>query len=202
MGSPKKISSGSPLKSAFGFGKGRITLMKKLSRKQWIIIAVGVVVGGAILRSVTNGGSDLPADTTTLVQEEAPTATIGFDSPLDLGNGIFVTVSAPTRFTPTTFMTNIDQKPKTSNQFDVIIKNGGKTDLDFTTFSLQAASGENVCFDVLGDLNINGAPTEVLKAGSDATFKYGVGCQAAASDPLSLTVRIGESKVQVDGKLA
>ncbi len=176
--------------------------MKKLSRKQWIIIAVVVLVGGSILRSVTNGGSDLPADTTTLVQEEAPVATIGFDSPLDLGGGVFVTVSAPTRFTPTIFMTNIDQNPKTSNSFDVIIKNGGKTPLDFTSVSLEAASGSNVCFDVLGDLDINGAPTEALKAGGEVSYKYGVGCQAAAGDPLTLTVRIGASTVQVDGKIA
>ena len=176
--------------------------MKKLSRKQWIIIAVVVLIGGAILRSVTNGGSDAPVDAATLVQEEAPVATIAFDSPLDLGGGVFVTVSSPSRFSPTTFMTNIDQKPKTSNSFDVIIKNGGKTPLDFTTVSLQAASGANVCFDVLGDLDINGAPTEALKAGSEVSYKYGVGCQAAAGDPLTLTVRIGESTVQVDGKLA
>jgi hypothetical protein len=176
--------------------------MKKLSRKQWIIIAVVVLVGGSILRSVTNGGSELPADTSTLVQEEAPVATIGFDSPLDLGGGVFVTVSAPTRFTPTIFMTNIDQKPKTSNSFDVIIKNDGKTPLDFTTVSLEAASGSNVCFDVLGDLDINGAPTEALKPGGEVSYKYGVGCQAAAGEPLTLTVRIGASTVQVDGTIA
>ena len=176
--------------------------MKKLSRKQWIIIAVIVLIGGAILRSATNGGSGLPADKTELVTEEAPTATIAFDSPLDLGGGVFVTISSPSRFTPTTFMTNIDQKPKTSNEFNVMIKNGGKTPIDFTTVSLQAASGANVCFDVLGDLDINGAPTEPLKAGTEISYKYGVGCQAAAGDPLTLTVRIGDSKVQVDGKLA
>jgi hypothetical protein len=151
---------------------------------------------------VTNGGSDLPADKTTLVQEEAPVATIAFDAPLDLGGGVFVTVSSPSRFSPTIFMTNIDQKPKTSNSFDVIIKNGGKTPLDFTTVSLQAASGANVCFDVLGDLDINGAPTDALKAGSEVSYKYGVGCQAPVGDPLTLTVRIGDVKVQVDGKLA
>jgi hypothetical protein len=176
--------------------------MKKLSRKQWIFIAVVVLIGGSILRSVTNGGSDAPVDAATLVQEEAPIAKIGFDSPLDLGGGVFVTVAAPSRFSPTIFMTNVDQKPKTSNSFNVIIKNGGKTPLDFTSVSLQAASGANVCFDVLGDLEINGAPTEPLKAGAEVSYKYGVGCQAAAGDPLTLTVRIGESKVQVDGKLA
>jgi hypothetical protein len=99
-------------------------------------------------------------------------------------------------------MTNVDQKPKTSNSFNVIIKNGGNTPLDFTNVSLQAASGANVCFDVLGDLDINGAPTEPLKAGAEVSYKYGVGCQAAAGDPLTLTVRIGDKKVQVDGKLA
>jgi hypothetical protein len=176
--------------------------MKKLTRKQWILVGVVVVVAVSILRSVTNGGSDLPADKTTLVEEVAPVATIAFDTPLDLGGGIFVTVAAPSRFTPTTFMTNVDQKPKTSNSFNVTIKNGGKSPLDFTTVSLIAASGANVCFDVLGDLDINGAPTEALAAGATATYKYGVGCQAAAGEPLSLTVQIGESKVAVEGKLA
>ena len=89
--------------------------MKKLTRKQWILVAVVAVVGLSILRSVTNGGSDLPADKTTLVEEAAPVATIAFDTPLDLGGGVFVTVSSPTRFTPTTFMTNVDQKPKSAN---------------------------------------------------------------------------------------
>ena len=176
--------------------------MKKLTRKQWILVGVVAVVALAILRSVTNGGSDLPADKTTLVADAAPVATIAFDTPLDLGGGVFVTVAAPSRFTPTQFMTNVDQKPKTANSFDVTIKNGGKTPLDFTTVSLIAASGANVCFDVLGDLNINGAPTEPLAPGATATYKYGVGCQAAAGEPLSLTVQIGESKVAVEGKLA
>ena len=110
--------------------------MKKLSRKQWILVGVVAVVGLGIIRSVTNGGSDLPADKTTLVEEVAPVATIAFDTPLDLGGGVFVTVSSPARFTPTTFMTNIDQNPKTSNSFNVTIKNGGTEPLDFTTVSL------------------------------------------------------------------
>jgi hypothetical protein len=176
--------------------------MKKLTRKQWILVAVVAVVGLSILRSVTNGGSDLPADKTTLVEEAAPVATIAFDTPLDLGGGVFVTVSAPSRFTPTIFMTNVDQKPKSANKFNVTIKNGGTAPLDFTTVSLIAASGENVCFDVLGDLDINGAPTEPLAAGATATYAYGVGCQAAAGEPLSLSVQIGESKVAVEGKIA
>lgn len=176
--------------------------MKKLSRKQWILVGAVAVVGLGILRSLTNGGSDLPADTTTLVEEVAPVATIAFDTPLDLGGGIFVTVSSPTRFTPTTFMTNIDQKPKSSNSFNVTIQNGGTEPLDFTSVSLVAASGENVCFDVLGDLDINGAPTDPLAAGATTTYTYGVGCQAVAGDPLSLAVQIGESKVAVEGKIA
>ena len=176
--------------------------MKKLSRKQWIIVAVVVLIGGAILRSATNSGPALPKDKTTLVQEDAPVATIGFDKPLDLGGGVSVTISSPTRFTPTQFMTNYDQKAKTANYFTVTIKNGGKTPLDFSTVSLEADSGANVCFDILGDQDINGAPTDPLKAGTDVSYKYGVGCQAAAGDPLSMTVRIGGSNVAVEGKLA
>ena len=176
--------------------------MKKLSRKQWIIVAVVVLIGGAILRSATNSGPTIPKDKTTLVQEEAPVATIGFDKPLDLGGGVSVTISAPTRFTPTQFMTNYDQKAKTANYFTVTIKNGGKSALDFSTVSLEADSGSNVCFDILGDQDINGAPTDPLKAGAEVSYKYGVGCQAAAGDPLSMTVRIGGSNVAVEGKLA
>ena len=176
--------------------------MKKLSRKQLILVGVVAVVGLGIVRSLTNGGSDLPADKTTLVEEVAPVATIAFDTPLDLGGGGFVTVSSPARFTPTTFMTNIDQNPKTSNSFNVTIKNGGTEPLDFTTVSLIASSGENVCFDVLGDLDINGAPTDALAAGATTTYTYGVGCQASAGEPLSLAVQIGESKVAVEGKIA
>jgi hypothetical protein len=99
-------------------------------------------------------------------------------------------------------MTNYDQKAKTANYFTVTIKNGGKTPLDFSTVSLEADSGANVCFDILGDQDINGAPTEALKPGAEASYKYGVGCQAATGDPLSLTVRIGGSNVAVEGKLA
>ena len=176
--------------------------MKKLSRTQWIIILVVVVIGGAILRSVTNQGPTIPKDKSVLVQEAAPVATIGFDKPLDLGGGVSVTVSAPTQFTPTQFMTNFDQKAKTANFFTVTIVNGGKTPLDFSTVSLEADSGANVCFDVLGDQDINGAPTDPLKAGGSTSYKYGVGCKAASGDPLSLTVRIGESTVAVEGKLA
>ena len=176
--------------------------MKKLSRTQWIIILVVVVIGGAILRSVTNQGPTIPKDKSVLVQEAAPVATIGFDKPLDLGGGVSVTVSAPTQFTPTQFMTNFDQKAKTANFFTVTIVNGGKTPLDFSTVSLEADSGANVCFDVLGDQDINGAPTDPLKAGGLTSYKYGVGCKAASGDPLSLTVRIGESTVAVEGKLA
>ncbi len=176
--------------------------MKNLSTKKKVIIGIALIAVLGIIRSVTNGGDELPADKSTLVEEVAPVATIAFDTPLDLGGGVFVTVASPVRFTPTTFMTNIDQKPKTSNSFQVTIKNGGSTPLDFTTVSLVAASGENVCFDVLGDLDINGAPTEALAAGATTTYTYGVGCQAAAGNPLSLTVQIGESKVAVEGKLA
>ena len=44
--------------------------MKKLSRKQWIIIAVVLLIGGAILRSLTNGGSDAPVDAATLAKKK------------------------------------------------------------------------------------------------------------------------------------
>jgi hypothetical protein len=188
--------------SAFGFGKGRISAMKKLSRKQWILVLIVVVIGGAILRSATNQGPAIPKDKSVLVQDAAPVATIGFDKPLDLGGGVSVTVSAPTKFTATQFMTNYDQKAKTANFFTVTIMNGGKSPLDFSTVSLEADSGANVCFDVLGDQDINGAPTDPLKAGATASYKYGVGCKAASGDPLNLTVRIGDKTVAVEGKLA
>lgn len=195
--------SGSTLKSAYGFGEARLRAMKKLSKKQWIIIALVVLVGGAVLRSATKSdGPAIPKDKTTLVQEEAPIATVKFDSPLDLGNGIFVTVAAPTRFTPTQFMSNIDQKPKSANVFTVTIKNGSKAPLDFTTVSLRAESGADVCFDMLGDLDINGAPTEPLKAGAESTYKYAVGCQAAAGAPLTLTVGVAGTSLKVEGKIA
>ncbi len=176
--------------------------MKKLSSKQWIIVALVLIVGGAILRSATNQGPTIPKDKTTLVQNEAPVATIGFDKPLDLGGGVSVTVSSPTPFTPTQFMTNYDQKAKTANYFTITIKNGGKGALDFSTVSLEAASGSNVCFDVLGDQDINGAPVDPLKAGAEASYKYGVGCKAAVGDPFNLIVRIAGSNVAVQGKLA
>jgi hypothetical protein len=177
--------------------------MKKLSRKQWIIVAVVVLIGGAILRSATNSdGPAIPKDKTALIQEEAPIATVAFDSPLDLGNGVFITVSAPARFTPTQFMSNIDQKPKSANVFNVTIKNTSKAPLDFTSVSLRADSGSDVCFDMLGDLEINGAPTAPLKVGGEATYKYGVGCQAPAGAPLTLTVGVAGTSLKVEGKIA
>jgi len=176
--------------------------MKKLSRKQWIIVAVVVLIGGAILRSATNTGPTIPKDKTTLVQETAPVATIAFDKPLDLGGGVSVTVSSPTKFTPTQFMTNFDQKAKTANYFTVTIKNAGKSALDFSTVSLEADSGTNVCFDILGDQDIDGAPVDPLKPGAEVSYKYGVGCKAASGDPLNLKVRVSGTNVAVQGKLA
>ena len=197
------MNSGLLLTSVFGFGEARIAPMKKLSRKQWILLVIVVLIGGAILRSATNNNTPaIPADKSTLVEEAAPISTMAFDTPLDLGDGVFVTVAAPSRFTPTQFMSNIDQKPKSANSFNVIIKNTSKAPLDFSTVSLRAVSGENVCFDMLGDLDINGAPTAPLAVGAESTYKYGVGCQAAAGDPLTLTVGVAGKTVKVEGKIA
>jgi len=136
-----------------------------------------------------------------LVEAEAPTATIGFGSSLDLPNGVKITFSEPVHFAPTKFASNY-QKPQIPNKFEVTVVNGGTKALDLATISVAAKSGSNTCVDVLdGDNGINGAPAEALKAGGTVTFEYGIACIAKIGDPLELTASFDGSVVGVTGVL-
>ena len=146
---------------------------------------------------------ELPAsEAKTLVEEEAPTASIAFDSPLDLGDGVTITVSTPASFTPTIFASNY-VKGQVANVFSVEVKNGGTADLDLSVLSLVVESGTAFCAEVLdGDSGINGAPLEAVAAGATASFKYGIGCNAKKGAPLNLKITLGTNVIAVDGALA
>ena len=138
---------------------------------------------------------------TALVEAEAPTATVGFGSSLDLANGVKLTFTEPAHFVPTKFASNY-QKPQIPNKFEVTVVNGGTTALDLASVSIIAKSGTNTCVDVLdGDNGINGAPTDPLKPGSTITFAYGIACLAKIGDPLELTASFDGSVVGVTGTL-
>ena len=136
-----------------------------------------------------------------LVEAEAPTATVGFGSSLDLANGVKLSFTEPAHFVPTKFASNY-QKPQIPNKFEVTVVNGGAKAIDLATVSITAKSGANTCVDVLdGDNGINGAPTDTLKPGATVTFAYGIACLAKIGDPLELTASFDGSVVGVTGTL-
>jgi predicted small lipoprotein YifL len=166
--------------------------------------AVALVVASL---SLTACGNKTPkalptSETKTLVEEAAPTATIGFDSPLDLGDGVGITISAPTSFTPTIFASNF-VKGQVANSFNIDVKNGGTKALDLSVLSLIVESGKAFCNEVLdGDSGITGAPLDPVAAGSSASFKYGIACSAKKGAPLNLKITLGANVISVDGTLA
>ena len=165
-----------------------------------ISLAATVAISGCAKKNV-GANQSTAENNTALVEAEAPTATIGFGTSLDLPNGVKITFSEPTHFAPTKFASNY-QKPQIPNKFEVTVVNGGTNTLDLATISISAKSGSNTCVDVLdGDNGINGAPAESLKAGGTVTFEYGIACMAKIGDPLELTASFDGSVVGITGVL-
>ena len=175
-----------------------------MKKKSLAALSVSAIVLATL--SLTACGNkapkELPASETTVVEEAEATATIGFDSPLDLGNGVSITVSTPTSFTPTIFASNYI-KGQVANVFSVDVKNGGTADLDLSVLSLVVESGTAFCSEVLdGDSGITGAPLEAVAPGASKSFKYGIGCDAKKGAPLNLKITLGTNVIAVDGTLA
>jgi predicted small lipoprotein YifL len=168
-----------------------------------VLSAAAFVVASLSLTACGNKApKERPASEVATVEEAAPTATIGFDSPLDLGDGVSLTVSTPAAFTPTIFASNF-VKGQVANVFSMNVTNGSAADLDLSTLSLVVESGSAFCSEVLdGDSGINGAPLEALAAGASASFKYGVACDAKKGVPLNLKITYGTNVIAVEGTLA
>ena len=175
-----------------------------MKKKSLAALSVSAIVLASLTLTACGNKApkELPAAEQTAVEEVKATATIGFDSPLDLGDGVTITVSKPSSFTPTIFASNF-VKGQVANVFNIEVKNGGSADLDLSVLSLVVESGTAFCAEVLdGDSGINGAPLEALAAGSSASFKYGIGCDAKKGSPLNLKINFGTNVIAVDGTLA
>ena len=166
-------------------------------------LTVVVVIGSLVLTGCGKKADNAASTTTPTATPSASAAPSGaFGSPVTLGGGISVTISAPTSFKPGNFASNY-LPGQAANVFDVSLKNGGTTAIDPTTISLAANSGTNTCTDVLdGDNGVAGAPTDPIAAGTTATFKFAVGCDAKVGDPLHVDITIGSSSAGIDGKIA
>jgi len=172
--------------------------------KKKTLVSLSVIALAAL--SLTACGNrvpkELPASELTVVEEAEATATIGFDSPLDLGDDVSLTVATPASFTPTIFASNYI-KGQVANVFSMNVTNGGSADLDLSTLSLVVESGSAFCSEVLdGDSGINGAPLEALAAGASTSFKYGATCDAKKGSPLNLKITFGSNVIAVEGTLA
>ncbi|MBC7462897.1 MAG: hypothetical protein H7227_01400 [Actinobacteria bacterium] len=170
-------------------------------KKGLIVVALASALAltgcaGAKKEATSNGNND------DLVTGTTSTTGAGFDKPLDLGAGITVTISAPKTFTPGNFASSY-LPGQVANVLAVEIKNSGSTEIDPTSISFASDSGDNTCTDVLdGDNGVSGAPTDPIAAGTTASFKIAVGCDAKAGAPLRVSINIGASSVAVDGKIA
>ncbi len=132
---------------------------------------------------------------------QAPEVTLDFGTPLDLGNGIKVTLSQPVSFVPGVYASNF-VKGEVANRFEVSIENGGTSDLDVTQFIITSSSNGEPCVDVLdGDSGINGAPTDPLAAGASVKFNYAIACHAKIGAQYKISVTAGASLVGLTGTL-
>lgn len=173
-----------------------------MNKKSKALVSIFVVAVFALTGCGNKAPKALPPSEQTAVEEVEATATIGFDTPLDLGDGISITVATPKAFTPTIFASNYI-KGQVANVFSVDVKNAGTADLDLSVLSLVVESGTAFCSEVLdGDSGINGAPLEAVAAGASASFKYGIACDAKKGVPLNLKITLGTNIISVDGTLA
>jgi predicted small lipoprotein YifL len=165
--------------------------------------AVAVVVASLSLTACGNKTPKaLPASSEPAAVAAVVTATIDFGAPLDLGNGVSLTVSPPVPFTPTIFASNY-AKGQVANVFSMDVKNGGTSALDLSALSLVVESGTAFCAEILdGDSGINGAPLDPVATGASVSFKYGVGCAAKKGAPLNLKITLGTNLIAVKGTLA
>jgi predicted small lipoprotein YifL len=175
-----------------------------MNKKSLAALSVAAVVVASM--SLTACGNKtpkaLPASSQPAEAAAVVTASIDFGSPLDLGNGVTLTVASPASFTPTIFASNY-AKGQVANVFSMEVKNGGTTPLDLSTLSLVVESGTAFCAEVLdGDSGINGAPLDPVAAGASVSFKYGVGCAAKKGAPLNLKITYGNNLIAVKGALA
>jgi len=140
-------------------------------------------------------------ETPEVVETPIPELVLDFGSPLDIGNGVKVTVSTPESFKPGPYASNF-VKGQVANRFTVQISNGGTTDFDVTQFAITSSSAERSCIDVLdGDNGITGAPTDPLAVGADVTFNYAIACNAKVGDPLKISLSSADVILALNGTL-
>ncbi|MSW75025.1 MAG: hypothetical protein F2814_06920 [Actinobacteria bacterium] len=175
-------------------------MFKKKTISTISVIALVALVSLTGCSKKTPGLNDTPAPTET-VETQAPEVALDFGSPLDLGNGIKVTVSTPEAFTPGAYASNY-VKGQVANRFAIDISNGGTAEFDVTQFVITSSTDGTSCVDVLdGDNAIMGAPTDPLAAGTDVTFNYAIACSAKVGAPLKISVSVGDTLIALNGTL-
>ena len=165
---------------------------------------LGLLALATALTLTACGSSDSgsTSDTVDAVESTAAATAADFGSPLDLGSGVSVTISAPATFTPGDFASNY-LPGQTADLFTIDVKNDGTAALDLSTVVFAATADGISCVDVLdGDNDINGAPTDPVAAGGSVSFKYAIACDAKAGAALQLGVTFGDTNAALDGKLA
>jgi hypothetical protein len=174
-----------------------------MNKKSLAILSAGAIVISSFSLSACGNKvpKERPVSAPTATEAAVEVATIGFDAPLDLGNGITITVSKPVQFTPTIFASNY-VKGQLANSFGISVKNDGTEPLDLSLLSLIVTAGTSFTAEVLdGDSGITGAPLEPLAAGATTSFKYGITSAAKKGTALNLKITLGTNVISVDGTL-
>lgn len=168
------------------------------------ILAVTFVAALALSGCAKNnsGLNTNPGANQALVEEQKASAESGFGSKINLGKDYVVSFSTPVHFVPSPYASNFNAG-FIANKFEVTLTNNSKSPLDTTSISFKAASGTNVCTDILdGDSGITGAPTSALAAGATETFVMAVGCNAKVGDPLEIRAVFGAEVAALTGTIA
>ena len=166
------------------------------------VFAIAFFSGGPRVPMDDDNTSQLALD--EIASQETPDEVKGgFGSEIDLGNGLFLTVTDPEVFSPQDpEALGVEGRPLSMS---ITVANKGAKPVDMASFAiLQSAFDSDAslsCFDVFEEASgIVGLPMDtIIKSGASVSFEWAIVCPTQQGDGLHLTFSVtGEEQVTLD----
>lgn len=179
--------------------------------KRWKIITplvLASVVSIAFFSAGPRVAMDDDRTSALALKEQAAENTLekkegGFDSDIDLGDGIILKVSDPAVFnSKDPEALGVEGRPLI---LDITITNNGSKTLDISTFTIIQSAFDSddslSCFDVFEEASgVKGVPEDpLIPVGKSVSFKWAIVCPTSSGDKLHLTFSVtGGEEVTLD----